>query len=139
MTPYDYAKLEWAKGIKEMAGPKENNPRIVWYASFTTLKATDDETPWCSAFVCAMAFLAGLQSTKSAAAISWMNYGVDGDGSVGDLAILNRSGGHHVAFINKTYTKGDKIINLLGGNQGDAVSIKDFKSENILGFRKFPA
>lgn len=137
MTPYEYAKKEWSTGIKETIG-KENNPRIVWYASFTTLKATDDETPWCSSFMCAMAFLAGLQSTKSAAAISWMNYGIDGDGSVGDIAVLKRAGGYHVAFINKPYKKGDSVINLLGGNQGDAVSIKDFKAENLLGIRRFP-
>ena len=138
MSPYDYAKLEWANGIKEMPGPNKNNPRIVWYASFTTLKASDDETPWCSAFICAMAFLAGLQSTKSAAAISWMNYGVDGGGSIGDIAVLKRVGGHHVAFINKPYNKGDRLINLLGGNQGNAVSIEDFKAENLIGIRRFP-
>lgn len=137
MTPYEFAKLEWVKDIKEIPGP-ESNPRIVWYASFTTLRATDDETPWCSAFMCAMAFLASQPSTKSAAAISWMNYGIDGDGSVGDIAILKRVGGHHVAFVNKPYAKGDRLINLLGGNQGSAVSIEDFKAENLIGFRRFP-
>jgi uncharacterized protein (TIGR02594 family) len=137
MTPYECAKAEWAKGIKEISGRK-HNPRIVWYASFTTLKASDDETPWCSSFMCAMAFLAGYPSTKSASAISWMNYGIDGDGLVGDIVILKRSGGYHVAFLNKPYKKGDKTLNLLGGNQGDAVSIKDFDAENLLGIRRFP-
>lgn len=138
MTPFDYARREWGIGVKEISG-KKHNPRIVWYASFTSLKATDDETPWCSAFMCAMAFLAGLPSTKSAAAKSWLTYGLPGDGSQGDIAIFKRSGGHHVAFVNKAFQKGDKVVNVLGGNQGNCVSIMDYKVENLLGFRRFPS
>lgn len=136
MTPFECAQKEWGIGVKEVSG-KKHNPCIVWYASFTTLKATDDETPWCSSFMCAMAFLGGQPSTKSAAAKSWLNYGLPGDGSKGDIAIFKRSGGHHVAFVNKPFKTGDKVINVLGGNQGNAVSIMDYDAKNILGFRRF--
>lgn len=37
-------------GQKEISGSKDN-PKIVEYHDATTLKATDDETPWCASFV----------------------------------------------------------------------------------------
>ena len=42
-----YAEL----GIREQSEPGKHNARILAYHQTTTLKATDDETPWCSSFV----------------------------------------------------------------------------------------
>ncbi len=38
-------------GVHEDSLPGQHNARIVEYHQTTTLKATDDETPWCSSFV----------------------------------------------------------------------------------------
>lgn len=138
LAPYEWAKKEHREGIKEILG-KENNPRIIWYHSLTTLRATDDETPWCSAFMCAAAFSAGFASTRSAAARSWLGYGVEGNGAIGDIAIFKRKGGHHVAFINSTYQVGDKMIEVLGGNQGNMVGINLYPAGNLLAIRRFPS
>lgn len=138
-TPYDFAKREMGIGVQERPGKGAHNPRIVWYHSFTTLKATDDETPWCSSFMCAMAFLAGLASTKSAAAKSWLTYGLPGDGSEGDIAVFKRTGGNHVAFVAKTFKKGDKVVYVLGGNQGNEISKKNYNASDLLAFRRFPS
>lgn len=141
LQPYEWAKREWVTGIKEIAGAS-HNPRIVWYHSFTTLGATDDETPWCSAFMCAAAFSAAFKSTRSAAARSWIDYGVAGNGSIGDIVIFKRGSSPtagHVAFIHKTYSVGDRLISVLGGNQGNAVSVANYKAENILAIRRFPS
>lgn len=138
LAPYEWAKQEHAKHIREVIG-KENNPRIVWYHSHTTLRATDDETPWCSAFMCACAENAGFKSTRSAAAKSWATYGEEGTGEIGDIAVFKRgTSGHHVAFVNKPYRKGDRLINVLGGNQGNAISAVDYKAENLIAIRRFP-
>jgi len=134
MAPYEWARKEL--GVHEIPGSK-HTPRIVWYHSFTTLKATDDETPWCSAFMCAAAESTGFKSTKSAAAISWKNYGKEGDGSVGDIAVFSRTGGNHVAFVNKKFTKGDSVVEVLGGNQGNKVSVANYSADRLLGFRRF--
>jgi len=137
LTPYEWAKKEWLLGIKEISG-KDHNPRIVWYHSFTTLRATDDETPWCSSFMCAAAESTGFKSTRSAAAKSWLTYGEEGNGDVGEMVVFKRGAGHHVAFVNKTFKQGDKFISVLGGNQSDSVSVAKYKTDNLLAFRKFP-
>ena len=134
MAPYYWAQKEM--GEKEIPGSKDN-PRIVWYHSFTTLKATDDETPWCSSFMCAAAESTGFKSTKSARAKSWLDYGIPGDGPVGDIAIFTREGGGHVAFVNKKFTKGDAVVNCLGGNQSNRVKVSDYDSSRLVGFRRF--
>lgn len=139
LSPYLWAVEERKKGIQELAGKSQNNPRIVWYHAFTTLKATDDETPWCSAFMCACAESNGYKSTRSAAAKSWLDYGEEGTGEVGDIAIFKRVGGYHVAFINSQYRKGDRLIEVLGGNQRDSISVAKYKSENLVAIRRFPA
>jgi uncharacterized protein (TIGR02594 family) len=145
LHPYEWAKREWAANIKELPGKEQNNPRILWYHSLTTLRATDDETPWCSAFMCAAAFMAALKSTRSAAAKSWEGYGLEvkpEDAQVGDIVVLKRSAGgnpnaRHVAFLDAPYRVGDKLVQLLGGNQGNAVSKAKFKAEDIVAIRRF--
>jgi uncharacterized protein (TIGR02594 family) len=134
LAPYEWALREL--GISEVAGV-ENNPRIVWYHSFTKLKATDDETPWCSAFVCAAAKSTGFPSTDSAAASSWMSYGGMGSGRKGEIVVLHRDGGAHVGFVNKDFKMTDSEIFVLGGNQGNKVCIKAFNPDHILAFRRF--
>lgn len=134
LAPYHLAQKEI--GVSEIVGSK-NTARIVWYHSFTSLHATDDETPWCSSFMCAMAETAGFKSTKSAAAASWRAYGVAGDGSVGDIAVFPRVGGNHVAFVNKKYS-GGATIEVLGGNQANKVCVTNHSTSGMV-LRRFQA
>lgn len=137
LLPYQWALKEMKKNIIEFPGPHNHNPSIVWYHSFTTLKATDDETPWCSSFMCCAAEMNGFKSTRSAAARSWLNYGDLGDGSVGDIAVFSRGGGGHVAFIHSKYTKGDKHVLVVGGNQSNAVRASKYPADRLLAIRRF--
>lgn len=136
MGPYNWMKGEL--GQKEIAGSKDN-ARIVYYHGFTTLKATDDETPWCSSVMCAAAENAGFKSTRSAAAKSWRTYGAEGDGSVGDIACLTRTGGNHVAFVAEKYKAGSSTIKLLGGNQSNQVKVSSYDASRLVCFRRFVA
>ena len=113
-------------GQKEIAGARDNT-RIVDYHKSTSLRAGDDETPWCSSFVNWTLERAGHRGTDSAAAISWKHWGnkVDGLGKAkeGDVVVLHQRGrpsskGNHVAFFTG---KGDGSVTLLGGNQSDQV------------------
>lgn len=135
LKPYKWAWGEIKQA--EIAGPM-SNPRIIFYHSFTTLKATNDEVPWCSAFMCAAAESTGFKSTKSAAASSWLDYGVEGDGSVGDIVVLSRGPNHHhVGFLDQPYKKGDEFLTLLGGNQDNRVCVRKFKADRLLAIRRF--
>lgn len=145
-TPLPKPILAWLKPYKwacreinqaEITGV-QNNPRIIFYHSFTALKGTTDEIPWCSAFICAAAESSGFKSTKSAAASSWLTYGVEGDGAVGDIVVLSRGNAHHhVGFLDQPYKPGDEFLTLLGGNQDNRVCVKKFRVEKLLAIRRF--
>jgi uncharacterized protein (TIGR02594 family) len=142
LAPYNWAREEMKKGIQELAGLKNNNPRIVWYHSHTTLRATDDETPWCSAFMCAAAESNGFASTRSAAAKSWENYGEAGTGKKGEIAVFKRASAgnpnaRHVAFVDVDVKDTDTMIVCLGGNQSNRVCVSKYKRSELVCFRKF--
>jgi uncharacterized protein (TIGR02594 family) len=148
LHPYEWAKREWSTNIKEIPGKDKHNPRIVWYHSFTTLRATDDETPWCSAFMNACAVMGGaFPGTRSAAAISWETYGQEvtlENAQTGDILVFRRKDNtnpraRHVAFLHaKTVVNGKLVLECLGGNQNNSVCIAKYKAEELVAVRRFP-
>lgn len=133
MTPYEIAKGE--VGVKETPGAG-NTKRVLEYHATTTLKATSDDVPWCSAFVSWCVERAGLRGTRSAAARSWLDWGTAVDlPQEGDIVILRRGNppSGHVGFFVKS--AGD-IIYVLGGNQSDQVKVSGYKRGDLLGYRR---
>jgi uncharacterized protein (TIGR02594 family) len=134
LTPkYTWLKIaEGEKGVKEITGISSHTPRILEYHAMTTLKAKQDEVPWCSSFVNWVMDRAGYPITKSAAAKSWMKWGVEVPLQYGCIVILKRTGGHHVGF----YTgETANTVYLLGGNQADSVNVRQYKKELVLSAR----
>jgi uncharacterized protein (TIGR02594 family) len=129
-------------GQKEIAGGRDN-PRIVEYHRSTSLRASNDETPWCSSFVNWTLEKAGYKGTDSAAAISWKDWGrkVDGlgQGRAGDVVVLRNkaSGQNHVGFLD--HAGGGKVT-LLGGNQSNQVKLSSFNlgSYEVVAVRRPP-
>lgn len=126
-TWYDIARREL--GVKELQGIADH-PRIVEYHATTTLRATDDEVPWCSSFVNWCVQRAGYVGTRSAAARSWAKWGTKIDNPVaGCIVVMTRTGGGHVGF----YEDGDAFnVHVLGGNQDDAVNVRKFRASRVL-------
>lgn len=137
--------------VTEMAGPTHNHPFIQWGLSLCGMgMEPPDETPWCSAFVNAVCFLAGLPRSRSAAARSWLRVGIGVDLSEareGDIIVLRRGDGPqpgpdvisapgHVGFCAGWTRAGMSTISVLAGNQSGAVSIKLFPIEQVLGVRR---
>jgi uncharacterized protein (TIGR02594 family) len=135
LAPYVWAILEL--GQSEIFG-SQDNPRIIFYHSFTDYGAKDDETPWCSSFMCAAHEETGHKSTRSAAAISWATWGIPGDGKIGDIAVFRRKGGHHVAFVHIDVDKASKFVMVLGGNQANKVCVETYRIEDLICFRRLP-
>ena len=125
-------------GIHETPGPA-STARIIEYDKHTTLKATTDETPWCSAFANFVVDTAGLTGTHSAAARSWLEWGTPVDIPVpGCIVVLDRhdaanpQAAHVTLFVK---ANGDGTAQMLGGNQGDAVKLSNFYKAHVLGYR----
>jgi uncharacterized protein (TIGR02594 family) len=122
-------------GVREIAGP-EDNPRIQEYHASTSLKATDDETPWCSAFVNWCLQQAGLEGTGSAMARSWLDWGQKvTEPQPGDVAVFARGTGNqgHVGFC---LGRSGGSVKLLGGNQNDEVNVAWQNASRLLGYRR---
>lgn len=98
-------------------------------------------TAWCAAFVNASLGQAGVEGTGQLNARSFMDWGTPVDQpQLGDIAVFSRGDPNgwqgHVGFYQGTNPDG--TINVLGGNQGNAVSISPFSPDNLLGFRRAP-
>lgn len=143
MKPKWYEIAEKEVGTQEVKGGE--NPRILAYHASTTLKAKEDEIPWCSSFVNWCITQAGLKGTNSAAAISWLNWGTSTEPKEGVIALIRQkkkgtdqatgsASGNHVGFLVKT--EGGRIY-LLGGNQSDQVKVSSFglSSYEVLSYR----
>lgn len=133
---YNIALREMNTGVDEIVGAEAHHPRIVEYHQACTLKATDDETPWCSAFVNWCMLKGGQTRTESALARSWLNWGVPlEEPRKGCIVVFSRppkptSG--HVAFFEEK--RGDRIF-VLGGNQSNQVNISSYPEDRVLGYR----
>jgi uncharacterized protein (TIGR02594 family) len=130
-----YQELEL--GVKEIPG-SSHNQRILLYHKFTSLDASEDEVPWCSAFVNYCMRMAGLTGTHKANARSWLDWGIELDEPrIGCVAVLWRSDPEswkgHVGFY--VGDIGLQSIRLLGGNQKDSVSVQPFADRKVIQYR----
>ena len=98
----------------------------------------DDETPWCAAFVGSVLEESGFKSTRSGLARSYLKWGIAlPKPAVGAVAILWRgkpnSSSGHVGFVVGFDTYGNVLV--LGGNQGNAVTVAPYSRMRVLGYR----
>lgn len=122
-------------GEREIKGPKHNN----WIAGiWGTLGATwfnSDDTPWCGAFVADCLHRAGRSIPGPSLfprALAWKDWGVPCSPTVGAVVVFKREGGGHVGFL-----VGESPANyyVLGGNQGDMVSIAPIAKNRAVAIR----
>lgn len=124
-------------GQKEIPG-QQDNPRILEYHRSVGL-STGEATPWCSSFVFWCLKQAGVSTAGgSAMAKSWLTASsmqAITSPQYGCLVVFHRppnpqSG--HVGFY--VGAEGGRI-KVLGGNQGDAVSIAGYSTDRLAGYR----
>jgi len=124
-------------GTKEIVG-RRHNKDVLKFHQATTLKATTDEVPWCSSFVCWVLEKSGIPSTRSARAKSYVNWGRQTDLRYGAVVVFNRGNDKakgHVGF----YVSEDKMkpgyIKILGGNQSNSVNVSSYPIDSIAAIR----
>ena len=123
-------------GQRERQGGQDNPRIIALYRDAGHGEIGHDETAWCAAFAGACLARAGHKNSGSLMARSYLNWGEAlSVGRTGAVAILSRGSDPslgHVGFL--IGENGDDII-LLGGNQGDAVSVAAFPRSRLVGLR----
>lgn len=147
---YDMA-LRLLGQIQERPGA-QTHPFIEWAHELSGMgRHTPDETAWCSSGLNALAFLAGLSRSKSAAARSWIRVGEKrlggiANAQVGDIVIIRRGGGAgqegpenltapgHV-FVFESFNPQTRTITGIGGNQRDAWTRGTFGAHDVLDVR----
>ncbi len=137
MTTQDPAWLAAARryiGQREIKGVNHNPLILGWWKAIKRGGIKTDEVPWCAAFVGAMLEQVGIVSSRFESAKSYLSWGMPlNDPAVGCVVVFNRDGGGHVGFVVGQTRHG--LLLVLGGNQGDAVSIAAFTRDRVVGYR----
>jgi uncharacterized protein (TIGR02594 family) len=129
------------KNAMGQLGLKESNPALTQYLAKANPKLDPSITPWCAGYVGSVLNASGMKGTGSLMAKSYLKYGnPTNNPTQGDIVVLNRGSDPrygHVGFVESIdYNKG--VVNVLGGNQGNSVSIKSFPLGQVAGFRQPP-
>lgn len=136
-------------GTNEVRGARDN-ARVVEYHQTTALRASNDETSWCSSFVNWTMEQAGVRGTDSAAARSWLNWGravpIDSENvRPGDVIVFPRGNNPaqgHVAIVDEVLANGR--VRVVGGNQSNGEGQPDGVTESVrslssaIGVRRAP-
>lgn len=148
MTITAFSLAERFIGTKEAPGAA-SNPAVLAMLHLDGTWPKEDAVPWCSAFVNWIAWLLRLPRSKNLAARSWLAVGKPiaiEQAEVGfDVVVLKRGNGKqpgpevtsgaagHVGWF--AGVEGDRV-HVLGGNQGDAVTVQAFPVKDVLGVRR---
>jgi len=121
-------------GLKEIPGIK-NEPVIVQWWQRMRSWFRDDETPWCGLFVAICMSECGIKTPPTFfRALSWKDWGFSlPNPEVGCVVVFSRTGGGHVGFVVGEDQNGNLMV--LGGNQGNRVSIVAFPRDRVVGYR----
>ena len=112
-------------GVREIPGARHSPVIMGWIAKLGRklgIAVKDDETPWCGTFVAHVMQHVGIEPPPIAVrASSWGLWGKTLKAPrPGCVVVFTRTGGGHVGFY---CGEDDTHIHVLGGNQGNAVSI----------------
>ncbi len=123
-------------GTAEVPGAKSNAEIMSWAREVGVANIyTNDDIAWCGLFVALLVKRTGREIVKEPLwARSWLKWGVKSElPSLGDIMVFSRDGGggHVAVYIAEDAT----TYHVLGGNQGNKVSITRIKKDRLLDAR----
>lgn len=132
-------------GTKEIVGGAHELEVLKYYKEIGHAWVSDDETPWCAAFmnwVCMMALVPMVEKSQRLRARGFLNWGMTvnrDEAAQGDVVVLWRksrnSASGHVGILIGWSPDGDEVF-LLGGNQSNQVKVAKYSAERILDIRR---
>ncbi len=132
-----WMRIAWREmGTAERPGTADNAKIIGYFRDVGHGWVRRDETAWCAAFLGACLERAGVESTRSLKARSYLGWGERlARPRPGCITVLSRGRDKtlgHVAFFVRE--EGPDLF-LLGGNQKDSVSVARYPKWRVLGYR----
>lgn len=127
----------WAEfGVRETPGEADTPEILSYFREVGDTSAETEATPWCAAFAGAMLKRAGYAGTGSLLARSYLGWGEAlTEPRLGAVTVLSRgddpTAGHVGFYLGEAQGK----LFLIGGNQGDAVTVAAFDKARLLGLR----
>ena len=135
---YSIAVLE--DGVSEIKGARHNE-RIVQYAKEGGFPwVNDDETPWCAIFMNWVIWRSGRKGTGSAAARSFLTYGVEGkienapDGNL--IGVFKRGNSPTAGHVGIIIGEEGNHYFVFGGNQSNKACTIKISKFDLLSMRK---
>jgi uncharacterized protein (TIGR02594 family) len=125
---------------ESVLGLDENKQKdvLATFLSAGGVEIDPSQTAWCAAFVNATLTKTGLDGTGALNARSFLDWGTEiTSPQLGDVVVLSRGDNPaqgHVGFFKGFDADGNILI--LGGNQGDSVSVQSFNKDRLLGYRR---
>ncbi len=125
---------------ESVLGLDENKQKdvLATFLSAGGVEIDPSQTAWCAAFVNAVLTKTGLDGTGALNARSFLDWGTEiTSPQLGDVVVLSRGDNPaqgHVGFFKGFDADGNILI--LGGNQGDSVSVQSFNKDRLLGYRR---
>jgi len=112
------------------------NPNIADYLKSVNIKG-DDEIPWCSAFVNWSLHISALVGTQSGLARSFLTFSTELiEPELGCICVFSRGSNPNQGHVGFYLDDNKNYVYLLGGNQGNRVSIKMYGKSSLLSYRK---
>ncbi len=121
-------------GVKEIIGDRHNQTILDWADEIGVGNLYEaDEIPWCGLFVGVVAKRAGKPVVNNPLwARNWAKWGVPCMAKLGCVLVFSRETGGHVGLY---VGEDDKCFHVLGGNQGNSVSIVRIEKSRMISSR----
>jgi len=120
-------------GTKETIGESDNPVILDWATECGIRGYSGDDVPWCGLFLAVIAKRSGKKVPENPLwARNWSSWGEPSRPELGAVMVFSRQSGGHVGL----YVGEDsEYYHILGGNQGDAVSIDRIRKPRLLACR----
>ncbi len=123
-------------GQAEHAGAKENARIVAMFRDAGHASVVRDEVAWCAAYCGASLERAGIRSTRSLMARSYLAWGAAlAEPRMGAVAVFSRGSDPALGHVGFWLGESDGEVVLLGGNQGNQVSVVRYSKERLIGLR----
>lgn len=127
-------------GVAEVVGKGSSRTIVNWrdelnQSGIPISGFSDDDIPWCGLFAAIVAKRAGKRVVEGPLwAMNWMKFGNPAmKAMLGDCLVFKRKGGGHVGWY---IAEDNTAYHVLGGNQGNKVSIARIAKARCVGIRR---